>query len=102
VSADNISQPSRPEAPSPEVMKAALDLMTTLGAKDKAAWGYVTALKKAREHNDEVLADIQKERAQLGDLTKREADVARREAELAAKLAKYEAVRESVLKATGQ
>ena len=102
MSANDISQPSRPDVPSPEAMQAAIALMTTLGSGDKKAWEYVATLKIASEHNARLLADIQKERAQLGDLRKREADVARREAELAAKVAKYETVRESVLKATGQ
>ena len=85
---DNIAQPARPDVPSTRTTQAALALLTSLGASDKKVWAYLAEMQKAGEHNDRVLADIQKGRVELGDLKQREADLARREADVNAKLAK--------------
>ena len=91
----NIGQPSRPSVPDGKVVQAALDLLVALGNKNPEAAAYLSSLKNSGDHNTKLLADIQHELAQLGDLKTREAELVANERRVDAKLAELAAIRRS-------
>ena len=92
----NVGQPrSVPGAPSASAVQAALDLMVGLGSDNKGVQRTLTDLKSAILHNEKLLADVQHNLAQVGDLERREAELVEREASVDAKLAELAAIRVS-------
>ena len=95
-----IIQPRKPPAPKPEVVQAALDLMTQLGGQNKEAMGYLQDLRAAIVHNTELLDNISKSRQILSQLQQRETAVVKAEATHKANTAEWEALKKSMLEAT--
>ena len=91
----NIGQPRKPLTPRPGEIEAALSLLNVMGGGNPKMREYLEDLRAAISFNEKLLADIQHDLAQLGDLTKREKDVAERETSVDAKLAEWDACRAS-------
>ena len=92
----NIGQPrSVSGAPRLGDIEAVLNLMNAVGADNKAVHKLLSDLHKAVEHNTRLLADVKHAQAHLGDLQRRERELAEVEARADAKLAAIQHAKDS-------
>ena len=92
----NIGQPrSVPGVPKLAEIGGVLNLMNTLGSKNDEVRQLLIDLKEAIAFNEALLADVRHDLAQLGDLQKREHELAEVEARSDKKLAEIAAIREN-------
>ena len=92
----NIGQPrSVSGAPRLDDVAAVLNLMNAVGADNKAVHKLLSELHKAIEHNSRLLADVNHAQALLGDLQRRERELAEVETRANKKLAEIQRVKDS-------
>ena len=91
----NIGQPRKPLTPRSGEIEAALSLLNVMGGGAPKMREYLEDLRAAISFNEKLLADIQHELAQLGDLKKREREVGEQETKVDAKLAEWASIRSS-------
>ena len=84
-----------PGAPSASAVQAALDLMVGLGSDNEGVQRLLADLKAAISHHEQLLADVKHNLAMLGDLERRERELAEVEARADAKLEEINKIRSS-------